>query len=1377
MFKLAVKPLWIATLALLGALMLAFKLALAITAFTPANQPVGFVGQDDITNYNLTSGHEVLYRGQYEKEYWGGDLIAYAIDGTGNVSTASQIWSGGGAADVLGLQGANRRIVTMNAGVGTPFSWGSLSTVLTGYGITQAVLNYLRGDRTGEVQRNGTLRQRASALGDIVHSRPLYLRDSSSSPPAPTVFVGANDGMLHAFDAVSGNERWAYVPSMLMSKMGNLAVTPYVHDYYVDGSVNVATLANGKRVLVGVLGGGGKGIYALDITGGKLAPADEAAAANNALWEITPSSINNAASTSYSNLGYTYANPTIAKLTVTGIDAVIVGNGYNNGGDYQAHLYVINADTGALISDIRAVAGTPGTAGSPNGLSTPVAVDTNNDGRVEVVYAGDLNGTMWKFDLAAGTATALLTTSPAQPITMSPGVATHPNGGYMVNFATGAMLAAGDMTDTSVFAAYGIWDGAPAANAALLAQTLTERCYTSGAAAVPNPCTSRVRTVSNNQPNWNSGATNHKGWRVDLPRGEKVVGDGSFIENGRFYFNGYNPTVSTAVQGSAVKGENWLMELDYLTGGSAGSNLPFLDLSGDHVLTDDDRVKDSAPAPVMTTDGIPVGKMLGIGVMSQPVLVQLTSLNNTLFNQNPDVTLAVVDLGTQTGVTGGHFDIDYFYAPPTGGASATATITVSTTDQVSGAPANSGAITVNGEVIVPALTVTDITDGGASSSTNARIIANLVTGGFTASRSNSAITITAPMGSQYNNQTITIGAGTNTFQAAVAAVPAVTAVPAVAAVKPTGLITFSGTATNSSFKFNSVKVAGTTVPNSSLTFGKLTDVAAASMLVTTIGSSGSSYQAYPAGSNITPLCQAQTSSKVVCIVDTSNINYGSNTNKSVAVSSSSSSGMSITTTNTAGGVTAVAAVAGNTGSPAVPQSGATDFFRALSATRFSNTGSEPRSSQDTCTGADISYPSVSPQFPGANDPSGTGPDCAYKVHFHRYDKVFDVTGVNMLNPSSSSLLIGQSIPSLTQNFKVLVHNQYLNPAVNLHIGNANYLFNVNFGYIPLKNYATSATLSLASLQTYQRNPSGVWPPAGVTDAAALLAAPKPIGSLAFNMPVDALSAKNWWGNGDVRAGLIPTTPYCVWDAAGTNDGNMYRPVIPPANGTDGPGRDGWSNTSTPATATGARHGGALVIQLIRANTPDSAIELNVAGRPEYGWRVTSAQFANYVLAEYATYWHHPGRAGNRNATPRITAIPELCFNDTGWTKTPVPDPSTATQLTKQAGSTDPKIGDLAGTVGGQGGSITSVQTTIAGAVTTTVITYSDGTSATIVRTANANGSVTIQTWDALTNPRTDPATSTQTIANTDGSLRTGGDERARQAARTGRISWRELVAP
>ena len=1185
MFKLNTKKAYgLGFISLLLVMGVFVKFALAIPSFTPANQPVGYVAQDDLTNYDLRSGKEVLFRGQYEKEFWGGDLIAYAVNSAANIALATQLWSGG-AAHQLDLQGAERRIVTLQSdGTKIPFTWASLSSAQQVNLTSSLILDFLRGDRSKEVQQGGTLRQRDTALGDIVHSRPYYVSDSTDPTPKPTVFVGANDGMLHAIDALTGYERWAYVPSMLIPKMKKLSSNPYVHDYYVDGSVNVATILSGtsspKRVLVGALGAGGKGLYALDITGSaRLAPADEVTAANNILWEITPTTINNAASSAYANLGYTYGLPTVAK--VGGTDVAIFGNGYNDGGDYQAYLYIINANTGALISAIKA--GTSGTAGSPNGLSTPVAIDRDNDGNIDTIYAGDLNGTMWKFDVSAATASGpapkvLLTTAPAQPITMTPAVATHPNGGYMVNFATGAMLAPADTSDTAVFAAYGIWDGAPTANTAFLTQTLTERCYTSGTSVAATPCANRVRTVTSNQPNWTAGTGNHKGWRVALPASEKVVGDGSFIEGGRFYFTAHNPTVSTTVAASTVKGESWLMELDYLSGGTRNS--PFLDLSGDQILDNDDRVKNSAspPAPDLTTNGIPVGKFISIGVLSQPILVELDSLNNTLFNQNPDVVIVPLSPDAGAGVAGGHFDEDIYYGSTTGGAQASATITVGTSGQSSGYPATLGAISVAGVVIVPPMTVVNLPDGTANKN-NAITIQKKVTGGFTATVSGNVVTIKAPAGTQFNGMTISIAAGTS------------------------------------------------------------------STLI------------------------------------------------------------------------------------ASPKSGWTNFAPALSASSFSNTGSDPVSVGDNCT------------------------VCKSKQHYHQYDDKFDVTGVNMLNPSAPTLDLKLAIQSQSLPFKVLAQNQYLSPAVKLHIGDPSYVYNVDFGYIRLQDYVTSGTLDLATLQTYQRDPNTVWPGAASTDAEKL-AKPKAIGSLAINMPVDALTPKDWWGNGDVRVGLHPSQTGCVHNSASSHDGNMYQPVIPPTNGINGPGTAGWTTATTPATATGVRYNGALTIQIIRHTTPNDALELSVPGRPEYGWRVKSLMYATYVLAEYTTFWHHPNGK---------------CYSSVGWTKTPGRD-SASKVGTTPPGTTDPKIGDLSGGAPAAGVTIVSLTTSVDGVVTTTVIRYSDGTNATVRRTANSDGSVTIVTTDRT------GKTTTQTVINTDGSLRSGGDERGLRA-RTGRISWREVVKP
>ena len=1347
MFRLSIKPVWVGLLGVLVALAVAIKLALALTAFTPRDAPIGYVAQDHITNFNLKSGHEVLFRGQYEREFWSGTLLAYPIDGTGSFSQAVNLFWSGGAGSLVDAQNfdTGRLIATMkDDGSNVAFRWGSLSPAQQAYLTSSTILDFLRGDRSNEIPIAAkTLRQRASAFGDVIHSRPLFVDDAIN----PTVFVGANDGMLHAINASKGadgggQERWAYIPSMLLAKMKNLAANPYVHDYYVDGRINVATILSGtKRILAGGLGAGGKGLYALNITGSAgLTAANESTVANKAMWEITPTKLsyaNPGTTNAYVNLGYTYGTVTIA--TVGGVDAVIVGNGFNDGlgdysgcthatptyincgGNYAAYLYVINANTGQLISAIKA--GGDGTVASPNGLSTPVAVDRLGSGSVDTVYAGDLNGTMWKFDLVGGTAVALLTTSPAQPITSTPGVALHPDHGYMVNFVTGKMLTTADTTDSSVYYAYGIWDEAPVANTALLSQTISQRTYTTpGGTDIP------VRRVTSNAPDFTNGAGHHKGWKVALPAGEKVVGDGSFIENERFYFMSNNPTVAHPVPGTSttVYGDNWQMELDYLSGGS--KNLPFLDLSGNVKLDNADRIKyistDTIPVtapptavgdPILTTDGIPVGKYLGIGLFSQPILVQLLTLNDTLYNQNPDVLVPATPV--DRGVAGGHFDVEIYYGF-TAAAQATATITVSTVGQTSGYPATLGAISVNGVVIVPALTVTDITDGGGSSSTNATVIKNKVRGGFTARQSGSVIQIKAPAGSSYNGLPITITPGTSQTLVAAAA--------AVAAVRPTALIKISGTSAAidpGSVIFASlpggasVSLGGTVVTVGSISIGNNQSSSnAAGALASAIGTGGS-IKAYVGGNNVTATCQAQTSS-TVCLVDTSTFANGA----SVTIGSPITLPGSQT-------FTTVAAAGGTAGSAAVAKSGWTNLSLALTTTVFSG-------------GTDV--------IPGDTCNNGTT-ICQYKSHDHEYSDTYDRTGVNFLDPNNPNYNLANAITSTSTQFKVLVANQYLNPAVKLNIGRSDYLFNVDAGYVPIKNYQTSATLDVTALPTYTRDT---------------------IGSFTYNMPVDAFSPRDWWGgvNGlpaDVRVGLLPTEPRCVYQSFDkTNDGNMYRPIIPAATVTaDGNGTLGYSTTAAFFTPTGVRHGGALTFQVIKATTPNSAIEISVPGHPEYGWRVKRADYATYVLVEYTSFWHSKHL--------------NLCNGEPGWTKLPPPDNrpcgSVDTQYFRLCDlppppivGTDPKIGNL----GGGSGTVVSVTTVTnpAGNVTTTTIVYSNGLRATIVRTANADGSITTVTTD------TTGIVTTQVVANKAGSTKSGGDERGLQA-KTGRISWRELVAP
>ena len=276
-----------------ASLFLAINVVYALPPFEPTDQPIGYVAQPDLTNYDITSGTEKVFATDFEKLDWSGNLFAYLIDSTGTLTlitkdttTANDNWAGGAAAQVDLQDWDKRKIITMKEvlpGPGIPVSFerGKLSqaqqlslkpTKLT----NDDLVKYIRGDRSKEASNEADattgakFRPRASTLGDIIHSRPFYVKDPTN-PINSRVYVGANDGMLHAFDALTGKEAFAYVPSMLLYRLKYLSSLPYEHLYYVDGQINVGKVTisgvTGERtLLVGGLGAGGRGLYALDIT-------------------------------------------------------------------------------------------------------------------------------------------------------------------------------------------------------------------------------------------------------------------------------------------------------------------------------------------------------------------------------------------------------------------------------------------------------------------------------------------------------------------------------------------------------------------------------------------------------------------------------------------------------------------------------------------------------------------------------------------------------------------------------------------------------------------------------------------------------------------------------------------------------------------------------------------------------------------------------------------------------------------------------------------------------------------------------------------------------------------------------------------------------
>ncbi len=623
------------------AVLLAAVLVVAHAAaiFDPNAQPNGWTTRPAVSSNSLKSGTEIVYRAEYKAGLWSGTVRANYINAEGVVQGNSP-WAGSDTANILAGKSwdTGRRIVTRTgSGLNIPFRWASLDgaqqTALGGATNGPSMLNFLRGDRSNEAPAGLKYRTRTSVQGDIQQSTLMHWRHSNGQK---RLYVGGNDGMLHVFDAASGGEVFAYVPSMLMARLPTLAASPAAHQIFVNGGLAMAEVGLNNAAytwLAGSLGGGGKGLFMLDMT--DPSPASEVAAASSIKWEITP------ASPGFDNLGYTYAAPRFGRLN-NGVAGVVAGNGYLNTGHGRAALLVINADTGALIREVDTGSGS---TGSPNGLSRTTLVDSDEDGKVDLAYAGDIDGNLWRFDLssadpAAWSVVKLHTTSPQQAITAAPTVVKHPNGGRLVLFGTGRVLTPADESDTAVHYAYGLWDGAPVANVTWLDQTLTE-VQSNG---------NRLRRVTSLTPNWAGGG--HRGWRLALSAGERIVGEAPFAIDERYYFATTNPTVPAVADGQA-SGSTWTMEVNVLTGGSPGR--PIFDINEDGVIDSADNLGGE----------VIVGKYLGAGIASQPVLVDLSKFSMTLFNQQSNLDYSLPTPKTDRGVSGGHFDVDFYFTSGT----------------------------------------------------------------------------------------------------------------------------------------------------------------------------------------------------------------------------------------------------------------------------------------------------------------------------------------------------------------------------------------------------------------------------------------------------------------------------------------------------------------------------------------------------------------------------------------------------------------------------------------------------------------------------------------------------------------------------------------
>lgn len=521
-----------------------------------------------------------IYKPTFSSSDWSGDLIKYSSTSSGMTLT----WSAQSILDKLYKEGNtnyNARKIFISSDKTSnklqDFSWENLNNL-------QPLLNrnlsgtdsfgrervaFLRGSRLYETPTSTPrFRARTHILGDIVDSTPAYVSSPSLSAEkmnalannsdssysdfkskwaarAPRVYVGANDGMLHSFDS-SGNETFSFIPTEVIKNLYKLTDTNYnssTHQYYVNGSPVVSDVYFNNEwhtVLIGSLRGGGRSIFALDITD----PSDI-----KLLWEKSAADID------YQDLGYTYAEPLIIRLG-SGQWAVAIANGYNSKDD-KAVLYLTDVKDGSLIKKFEV----SDSKATPNGLSTPTQLDINNDLITDYLYAGDLHGNVWRFDLFSddinttalasqyriafgGTplftakATTKDSSNTSQPITSAPYVLQHPLSGYMVLFGTGKYI---EVTDAAVnltksMSLYGIWDkGATGINDTenltvtrdkLQKQTIgsdESSSYTNSSGTTTNTI---GNTISNNTITYSTKTEDDGklGWYIDLPlNGEMVI--------------------------------------------------------------------------------------------------------------------------------------------------------------------------------------------------------------------------------------------------------------------------------------------------------------------------------------------------------------------------------------------------------------------------------------------------------------------------------------------------------------------------------------------------------------------------------------------------------------------------------------------------------------------------------------------------------------------------------------------------------------------------------------------------------------------------------------------------------------------------------------
>jgi type IV pilus assembly protein PilY1 len=533
------------------------------------------------------------------------------VDADGNPVTESLIWD---ASEALSRKSHDlRRIYTYVNGVLTNFEYDLLTNADLGVGTDAErldVINHFRGGVDAyDVNRNGDRTElRGWKLGDIFHSNAVIVGTPSrffidqcfnrcpdgsngfyqaNKDRTKVIVVGANDGMLHAFNAETGVEEWAFVPNSLLKNLKNNAL---LHTYYVDSSPKVTDVwfysdsnpsgttkarDEWKTVLISGLRKGGKHYFALDITD-TLNP--------KYLWEFPKA----ADSATLAKLGQSWSEPAIGRIRIkVGVEIVpyerwvaFIGGGFDHTNFTGRAFFVIDIKTGDILTEFSGLSGMNYSMTAP-----PTAVDTNFDGYIDTVYIGDLSGQMWVFDISSvntadwtGKILFKPKGAPAAkgPLYYQPAVSLDNHRTPWVFFGTGDRENPMDTNSSDKF--YAVKDdriGPYPRNEDNLKDVTT---FTDITFAVPG------------EP--------FKGWYIRLARSEKVLAKPAVFNN-LLYFTTYTyPSEDVCMRA----GEASLYIVEYLSGGGAFTVDDYSDLGGEPSVRSEKIGEGIPSAPVISVN-------------------------------------------------------------------------------------------------------------------------------------------------------------------------------------------------------------------------------------------------------------------------------------------------------------------------------------------------------------------------------------------------------------------------------------------------------------------------------------------------------------------------------------------------------------------------------------------------------------------------------------------------------------------------------------------------------------------------------------------------------------------------------------------------------